>query len=320
VVHSILKRVSENQRLRRLATPFLRAYMRHAPVSVGKEYLWYGIIEPYFAWYAHDFIARTVFHNSIAGNTQDLIQQCLYYFGIWEPHLSCWINRRLRPGDVFVDVGCNIGYFSLMASRRVGQSGSVVAIEASPATFCALQDNLRRNRAGNVRAVNVAASDSAGTVKLFRASQYNIGETTTVPQANFELEGEIEAAPLSTILRGHEIERTRLIKIDVEGAECSVAAGMKSLLDVLPPNVEIVVELHPDLLAQQSQRPQDMVAMFQRAGFHLYSLEEDLLGPPVPSKAIPDRRTMKAPVRVYPPVVLDKETNLLFSREEAEAL
>jgi hypothetical protein len=54
----------------------------------------------------------------ITGHTRDWIQRNLYYFGLWEPNLSAWIESRLSPGDVFIDVGANIGYFTLLAANR----------------------------------------------------------------------------------------------------------------------------------------------------------------------------------------------------------
>lgn len=74
--------------------------------------------------------------------------------------------ERLKPGDVFVDVGANIGYFSLLASKLVGPGGRVVAIEASPEVFDLLRRNLELNKAHNVRAVNVAISDREGSLQL----------------------------------------------------------------------------------------------------------------------------------------------------------
>ena len=50
-----------------------------------------------------------MFGSKIAGNTNDIIPQYIYYFGLWEPHLTRWIQRRLAPGDTFIDVGANIG-------------------------------------------------------------------------------------------------------------------------------------------------------------------------------------------------------------------
>src|SRR6266545_4932566 len=62
--------------------------------------------------------------------TDDLIQGYIYLFGVWEPNITDWIRRTLLPGDTFVDVGSNIGYYSTLAARLVGSAGSVVAIDA----------------------------------------------------------------------------------------------------------------------------------------------------------------------------------------------
>jgi FkbM family methyltransferase len=311
----LIYRVSENRRLRRLLTPLLRAYLRYAPVAAGKASFWDRVVDPYFAWHSHDFVASTVFQSKIAGNTGDLIQQCIYYFGLWEPYLTHWIARRLARGDTFIDVGANIGYFALLASRRVGSSGAVVAIEASPRTFRALRENLARNRAGNVRAVNVAASGSPGVLRLFRGPKHNIGETTTLPQPDFELECEVEAAPLSAILRPEEVRKARLVKIDVEGAEWSVVAGMGPLLRSCPPRLEFIVEVHPEYLAQQGRRPQDILEVFREAGFHAYQLEKDLI-----LFGAPSGRAARKASRLREPFSIEEETDLVFSRRDADCL
>src|SRR5207249_2412898 len=101
-----------------------------------------------------------------------------YYFGMWEPHISRWIDERLSPGDTFIDVGANIGYYSLLAARRVGPTGSVVAIEPSPKTFRALEANLAQNRLKNVRTVNAAVSDRQATVPLYHGPDTHGGLTT----------------------------------------------------------------------------------------------------------------------------------------------
>ena len=63
---------------------------------------------------------------------RDLIQRMILHFGVWEPDVSRVIEQSLAPGDVFVDIGANIGYDTLLASSRVGPTGRVVSIEASP--------------------------------------------------------------------------------------------------------------------------------------------------------------------------------------------
>src|SRR2546426_9903533 len=252
------------------AVPLVRAYIRYAPFVAGKRSLWTRVMDPYFAWHPHQFVASTVFGSTIAGVTTDIIQQYIYYFGLWEPPLTYWIRERLAPGDTFIDVGANIGYFSLLASRLVGESGSVVAIEASPKTFHALKDNLERNTARNVRAVNVAVSHSREVVALFRGPDSNVGETTLLEDLGLEFECEVEAAPLSAILQPVESERARLIKIDVEGAEWCVAEGIGPILSSGRADLEIVVEVHPELLVRQEKRPEDILRVFREAGFYAY--------------------------------------------------
>src|SRR5262249_14717294 len=151
-------------------------------------------------------------------------------FGLWEPNITSWISSSLRRGDSFIDVGANIGYYSLLASSLVGQQGSVVAVEASPKTFSELQTNLTLNKTNNVRSVNLAASDRIGKVKIFRGHEHNTGLTTVLDYKGFEFECEVAAAPLSEILQPREMKHARIVKIDVEGAELSVVAGMGPII------------------------------------------------------------------------------------------
>ena len=76
------------------------------------------------------------------------------------------VTAVLRPGDEFVDVGANVGFFSLLAARLVGPTGRVVAIEALPANVAALEANARRNRLDQISCVPVAASDQGGQAVL----------------------------------------------------------------------------------------------------------------------------------------------------------
>ena len=64
--------------------------------------------------------ARTRFGSDIPVTTADLIQRYLYLFGSWEPNLTHWISARIRPGDTVIDVGANIGYFTLLAAHLTG--------------------------------------------------------------------------------------------------------------------------------------------------------------------------------------------------------
>lgn len=205
------------------------------------------------------WLATTYFGADIRCNPGDLIQQTILDFGVWEPDVSQTIEQTLRPGDVFVDIGANIGYDSLLAASRIGATGQVVAIEAAPRTFALLEQNLARNSfAGNVRAVNVAVSDRPGKLDVYDfSSTENIGAATTLPSRAQEwrqLHGPgsgtfvatVDALPLREILTPDELRRVRLIKIDVEGAEPAIVRNILSEITEYPSAMDILVEASDD--------------------------------------------------------------------------
>jgi FkbM family methyltransferase len=192
----------------------------------------------------------------------------------------------------FVDVGANVGYYSLLASKLVGAHGAVVAIEASPSIFSQLQTNLELNQVSNVRSVNAAASDHEGEAKIFKGHQHNIGLTTVLSDTALEFECKVPAAPLAKILQPNEIERARIIKIDVEGAEASVVSGMRSIVMSGRNDLEIIVEVNPAALARQGITPESLLKPFLDIGYHPYEIENDysaLSYIPVPAAKRPRR-------------------------------
>jgi FkbM family methyltransferase len=288
------------------AIPLARAGVRYMRPGRARDNLWQYRVEPYLAWHSHRFTARTVFGSRLRGDTQEVLQQHVYYFGVWEPHLTEWLQSRLSPGDVFLDVGANIGYFALLASGIVGRRGSVVAVEASQSIFAALRANLARNRAANVRAVNAVAAGQAGTRTVYIGPASHTGLTTVDPGAGWLAESDTEAAPLPEIVGESTWSRVRLVKIDVEGMEDEVVAGMAGALERTRPELELVIELHPPSGAALFETLRDH-------GFHAYALEIDYsplsysrIGPPPPARRIEE-----------PP---DREVDVIFSRRDSEGL
>ena len=256
----------------------------------------------------------------MAGCTDEFHQQCVYLFGVWEPTLTRWIAKRLRPGDTFIDVGAHIGYYTLLAASLVAATGRVVAVEPSPSIFRALQKNLSRNRVKNVRAVRVAASDRAGVLKIFRGPSSNLGATTLVEELGFDIEDHVDAQPLSVALRPEEMRNVRLMKIDVEGAELEVLAGLLPLLPLARPDFELIVELHPMQLTQQGKCIEQLLTALPKAGYLPYLLPVDNYTSYV---IYPSSRVDHRPVRLAGPpfaVELAQGSHLLFSRQDADRL
>ncbi|MEU7167399.1 FkbM family methyltransferase [Streptomyces morookaense] len=275
-----------------------------------------AVLNPYLRDQPRQAIVRTRCGSRITVDTRDLIQRYIYIFGAWEPHMTRWLRSRLQPGDTFVDVGANIGYFSLLASQLVGRGGNVVAIEASPRFHQALLANAGLNASSSVRAVNAAVSDDREKLLFTLASSSNMGANSMVPYTGtVESAFEVVAQPLPDLLTSAEIAGARVIKIDVEGAEGRVVRGMAPLLSKLRSDAEITIEVTPKRMEQLGDSVEELLSTMRDHGFHMYRLANDYAAESYPA-ALAGAGTV--PMRWRRPVV--GECDLVFSRTEAETL
>lgn len=155
----------------------------------------------------------------------------LIYCRHFEAHERKFLNQFLRPGDVFVDVGANIGLFTLIAAERVGPEGKVLAFEPTAKTFDRLVDNVELNRLSNVECLKLALSDSQGQLQLSASSNgYDAWNSLSRVVLDEVLETE-----LVEVIDWDQFARTRnlgsgsvtMMKIDVEGWESRVLEGGK---------------------------------------------------------------------------------------------
>jgi FkbM family methyltransferase len=166
-----------------------------------------------------------------------------FYAQPYEKGVTDAIITALGTGDVFLDVGANIGYFSTMAARLVGPSGRVIAFEPHAGARDALSANVERNAvAGVVEIVPIALAEREGAMTLYTTDEftsYSTLEPALSPMrdvAAFAPGAEIQATTLDRWLDGRAelAARVRCIKIDVEGAEGRVIAGMQRTLQRTP--------------------------------------------------------------------------------------
>lgn len=159
-----------------------------------------------------------------------------------EHDVEATILDLLRPGDVFVDVGANVGYYTILASEIVGDSGRVIAVEPVPETAAVMNSNVGLNHAANVDVVPKACWSARGTVSIWVPSgPYGLA-SLKARRARGSLQS-VEAVTLDELCQG--ISQIRLIKIDVEGAEHEVLLGAT---ETLAKTEFLVVELseNPD--------------------------------------------------------------------------
>jgi FkbM family methyltransferase len=166
----------------------------------------------------------------------------LYFGGVyWEPQTTACLARRLGEGSVFVDVGANHGYFTVLAAALVGSTGRVVAFEPNPAVFEQLRTHVRLNDFGaRVATVQAALGDvPQDDASLFVSTDpHNSGLSSLVATPTHIRSGSLShdrtvSVRVDTFDRWFQssaLPRIDLVKIDVEGAEDGVAAGMADTL------------------------------------------------------------------------------------------
>ena len=163
------------------------------------------------------------FYVYIRGGTDDLYH-CLFRR---EEYVEDLIIHNLEEGDTFIDVGANVGYYTLLSSKLVGPEGRVVSIEPVPETFKTLLKNIKINRASNIIAAPKAAWNYSTKLKIYIPRKC-YGFASVVRGSLKDEVNIVDAIPLDDILKGYT--KIKLIKIDVEGAELQVLEGARKTL------------------------------------------------------------------------------------------
>jgi FkbM family methyltransferase len=194
--------------------------------------------------------------------------------GVYEPELASFLRDHLRPGGVFVDVGANIGVFTVMAARMVGPSGRVVAIEASPRVYPYLEHNVRTNGLENVRLRHCAAAHEENPgIAFYEAPASHFGMGALSPQFH-ATPTPVASHTLDRILAEENVGPVDLVKLDVEGFEANVFRGAHRLLTSDSPPL-IVFEFVDWAEARVATgRVGDSQRVLREHGFTLWRLED----------------------------------------------
>lgn len=144
----------------------------------------------------------------------------LFSPGLYDRRELALLERRLRPGDVFVDVGAHLGLYALRAARAVAPEGRAIALEADPGNHERLLRNLALNPSLPVTAAAVAVSDEEGTARLRLNTTGNRGGNTLLGDGGEGIE--VRSRPLAAILRDLGVGAVSAMKLDVEGMEFRV--------------------------------------------------------------------------------------------------
>jgi len=160
----------------------------------------------------------------VRGNSDDLYHLLMYREG----PVQRFIEGVLRPGDVFVDVGANIGFYTILAALR---GARVIAVEAVPLTAAVLRANVKLNGFENVvKIIDKCASDGERKIKIYVPKSGHFGlATINSSRFNSVLVFEVECVPLDKVLK--DVGYIKIVKVDVEGSELAVLNGLERALE-----------------------------------------------------------------------------------------
>jgi FkbM family methyltransferase len=248
-----------------------RAAIRRLPVGRFRAFnLLARTAPPPFA----DRLGRDAGHMAYRCDLRDMIAREMCLTGGYAPLEAALVRAVLPAGGTFVDVGANIGFFTLLAAARVGAAGRVVALEPHPEIAAVLRGNVAMNALPNVQVMQLAAADAAGTATLAGFEGGNWGVSTI---AHGSAEGapafEVRCAPLDEVLREAGVQTAELVKVDVEGAEPRVLRGMRDGLRAGRYH-RVLVELHPWEWADAPAEFGEMAEEMRTAGYRGWLVHE----------------------------------------------
>lgn len=196
--------------------------------------------------------------------------------GIYEKQTTWVFRSMVNKGMVCLDIGANIGYFTLIAARLVGEEGKVFAFEPEPHNFDLLVRNITLNGYDNVIPVQKAISNKNGRTKLFLNTFEGGGHTLARARHNdkfFEGIIEVEVQTLDSFFSDYN-GKIDFIKVDVEGAELAVLEGMGNIIKKNK-DLIIITEFCPQHLSQFGSPPEEYLNRLIQHGFKLYDINEE---------------------------------------------
>ncbi|HEX6000928.1 MAG TPA: FkbM family methyltransferase [Hyphomicrobiaceae bacterium] len=190
-----------------------------------------------------------------------------------EPGMRRNMERALRPGATFVDLGANEGYFTVIGARLVGPTGRVLAIEPQQRLLPILHDNIARNGLCNVTVRDVAIGMSESTQRLYLSADTNTGGSGLSRSGRLPLATQpVQVQRLQEVLSAQGIDRVDFMKIDIEGSEYEAVLASPEVFRQQRVDV-LGMELHPTVLASCGKDAADIIKFLADCGYRMSEIE-----------------------------------------------
>jgi len=195
---------------------------------------------------------------------------CLSINGIHEKLVTNLIKKEIHSGDVVLDIGAHIGYYTLQFANLVGSTGKVYAFEPEPKNFELLKKNVQINKHDNVVLIQKIVSDKVGIVEFFISKFDSIGNKLFKSDESGS-SIKVGSTTLDEYFKDLK-KKIDFIKMDIQGGEGKATLGMKNLLKENK-NLKIIQQWAPEPLKQNHTNPEDHLKFLQHIGYKFYEID-----------------------------------------------
>jgi FkbM family methyltransferase len=199
------------------------------------------------------------------------------------------ILSHLDPGDIFIDLGANEGFFSVLASKKVSYTGRVLSIELQERLWPVLVKNFAQNDCTNCHLVPFAIGNETGEIEVTLSPSLNSGQSSIIEGQSFLGSREIakkirslywktqkvRVKKLDDIWQMYDLSQVKLIKIDIEGYEFEALRSARKVLEARKIK-HILIEFHPVQLSQLNQSKEQIITYLSELGYRQSTQTGDL--------------------------------------------
>jgi FkbM family methyltransferase len=220
--------------------------------------------------------------------------------GEWEPFTTRVMASLLQAGDSVLDIGANIGWYSVVLGKIVGPSGRVLAFEPDPTNAEVARQNIGLHSLDHVTLYQCALADEPGLMNLARSS-VNLGDHRLAPTGSNDSRSQSEVTdraivevqvqrlddviPAANELGQFDPTRLRVVKIDTQGAEVMILRGAPNLWSSLPAECAAIIEFAPNMLAQHSgDQVSEFIGLLSETGRQLFTVRQKIIVPTTAAK------------------------------------
>ena len=257
----------------KLLAALLKLILKITPLRKYYFGLYKKVIVPYKLFDHISFVTRYDGDLKIRVALKDWIQQQIYFLDYSDLNGISFLKKTLKKGAVFIDIGANIGAYSLIAAKLVTQNGKVISFEPVKAINKKLVANLNNNNFTNVKVEKKAVYENDTFLNLHLSNEQNSGMSSILHHSEESgITEQVEAVTLDTYLKKLELESIELIKLDIEGAEIHALKGMNETILKYSPT--LLIEISEDILINSTKSSaNEILQLMKDYNYSLFSIE-----------------------------------------------